>query len=125
MHNTIMDKKGNLLLFFLCAGLVGVINGLFGGGGGLLCVPMLKSLMDYDDKTSHSNTVFVMALISLPTLIIYLFSLKYSMSCNLLVTIGSLVGGGVGSFFLSKISNKFLNILFIVVILLSGIKILI
>ena len=125
MHNKIMDKKDNFLLFFLCAGAVGVVNGLFGGGGGLLCVPILKSLMDMDDKTAHSNTVFIMAIISLPTLIIYLFSLEYSMSCNILVSIGSLIGGSFGNFFLSKISNRLLNVLFIIVIILSGIKILV
>ena len=125
MHNKIMDKKDNFLLFFLCAGAVGVVNGLFGGGGGLFCVPILKSLMDMDDKTAHSNTVFIMAIISLPTLIIYLFSLEYSMSCNILVSIGSLIGGSFGNFFLSKISNRLLNVLFIIVIILSGIKILV
>jgi len=112
------------LIFFLLSILIGVINGFFGGGGGMLCVPILKKFLNLTDKQSHATTVFVMSIICLPTLIIYLFTLKYRFSQLLFVTIGSLVGGIFGVKLMNKISDKTLNLLFVIVLFLSGIKML-
>ena len=31
--------------------LTGAVNGLFGGGGGMVAVPLLKNMLGYDEKT--------------------------------------------------------------------------
>lgn len=117
-----MDKKKKTIIFFVFAGLVGIINGLFGGGGGMLCVPIFKALLKLEDKSSHATAVMVMSIVSIPTLIIYLFSLPFKTDVGILVTIGSLVGGLVGSFILKKINNRLLNFLFVLVLIASGLK---
>lgn len=119
-----MDKNGRFLLFFLLAGIVGLINGLFGGGGGMLCVPIFKKMLALPDKKAHATTIAAISLISFPTLCIYLCTLDYSWQNIILVTIGTLFGGVVGSLLLNKISDKLLNFLFIVVLVFSGIKML-
>lgn len=119
-----MDNKTKYLIFFLLSMLVGVINGFFGGGGGMLCVPILKKFLNLTDKQSHATTVLVMSIICLPTLIIYLFTLKYQFSQLLFVTIGSVIGGFFGAKLMSKISDKTLNLLFVIILFLSGIKML-
>lgn len=119
-----MDKKIKIFLFFLLSILVGVINGFFGGGGGMLCVPILKNFLNITDKQSHATTVLVMSIICLPTVIIYLFTLKYQFSQLLFVTIGSIVGGIFGASLMSKISDKTLNLLFVIILFLSGIRML-
>ncbi len=117
-----MDKKLKYLLFFLFAGLVGALNGFFGGGGGMVCVPFFKKFFSLPDKKAHASTVLVMSIVSLPTLIVYLCTLEHSINQMALVSMGSLFGGVVGSAFLNKISDKALNSLFILIIFLSAIK---
>lgn len=117
-----MGKNKKTIIFFMFAGLVGIINGLFGGGGGMLCVPIFKSLLNLEDKQSHATAVVVMSIISIPTLIIYFFSLPSRFDVGIFVAIGSLVGGLLGSFVLKKIDNKPLNFLFVLVLIVSGIK---
>ncbi|MGN0798059.1 MAG: TSUP family transporter [Christensenellales bacterium] len=117
-----MDRKKKTITFFVFAVLVGIINGLFGGGGGMLCVPIFRNLLQLEDKQSHATAVMVMSIVSIPTLIVYLFSLPFRAEVGVMITIGSLIGGIVGSIALKKIDNKLLNLLFIIVLIASGIK---
>ena len=117
-----MDEKKKTITFFIFAVVVGIINGLFGGGGGMLCVPVFRNILGLEDKQSHATAVLVMSIVSIPTLIVYLSSLPFRADVGIMITIGSLVGGIVGSVALKKINNKLLNILFIIVLIASGIK---
>ena len=119
--NKYMFKK---VLFLFSALFVGFINGLFGGGGGMLCVPLLKIFLDLEDKEAHATAVLIMALISIPTLIIYITTLTFNLSNALFLSFGVLGGGIIGSFILNKINNKTLNIIFILITLLAGIRML-
>lgn len=40
-----MEKKKENLLMLLSGAFVGLVNGIFGGGGGMLVVPLLVALM--------------------------------------------------------------------------------
>ena len=117
-----MSNKLKYILFFLLSALVGAINGFFGGGGGILCIPVLKKMLKLDDKQAHATAVLIMGLISLPTLFVYLMTLKFDWSQVIFVTIGSLIGGFVGAKLLNKISNKTLNFFYIILLLFCGIK---
>lgn len=112
------------ILFFLGTVAVGLTNGFFGGGGGIICVPILKTVFGYEDKKSHATTVFVMFLQSIPTLIVYITAVSVNFSMAIFIVLGGLIGGVLGSFILNKIKNQTLNLLFIFVILLSGIFVL-
>ncbi len=116
-------KNGVRLAIFLVSALfIGVINGLFGGGGGLLGILLLKFVLKTDDKVAHSTTIPAMGIISLPTLISYCTSISFNIFVVLIVAVGSVIGSIIGSFVLKKISPKLLNILLIIVLLFSGIK---
>ena len=34
---------------------VGAANGLFGGGGGMIAVPLLSGVMGYEEKAAHAT----------------------------------------------------------------------
>ena len=88
----------------------------------MLCVSIFRNLLQLEDKQSHATAVMVMSIVSIPTLIVYLFSLPFRAEVGVMITIGSLIGGIVGSIALKKIDNKLLNLLFILVLIASGIK---
>ena len=117
-----MTQKWKYFMFFLLSALVGVINGIFGGGGGILCIPVFKKLLNMEDKTAHATAVLVMSIISIPTLIIYLSTLSVDLGQILFVTIGSLIGGLFGFLLLKKFDNKTINILYIVVLIACAVK---
>ncbi len=117
-----MTQKWKYFMFFLLSALVGVINGIFGGGGGILCIPVFKKLLNMEDKTAHATAVLVMSIISIPTLIIYLSTLSVDLGQILFVTMGSLIGGLFGFLLLKKFDNKTINILYIVVLIACAVK---
>ena len=54
--------------------MVGFVNGFFGGGGGLLCVPTLEKVYKLDTKRSHATAICVMFPLSVVSSIIYLIN---------------------------------------------------
>ena len=101
---------------------IGFLNGFFGGGGGMLCVPFLKKFYKLEDKVAHATTMFIMLPLSLISSILYWnkmggFNFKY-----LYIICGVVLGGVVGALLLKKLSNKALNIMFSIVIIIGGIR---
>ena len=122
-HNIIVKKdKLKLFLFLIFSVVIGIINGIFGGGGGMLCVPVLKWLLKLDDKTSHATTVLIMAIISVPTLVVYITTLHFDFISVIFVTIGVIIGGCIGSKLLKKLSNNTINLTFIILMFLASLK---
>ena len=122
MHNKIVKKEKKLVLFLLSSIFIGLINGLFGGGGGMLCVPILKLFLDLEDKQAHATTVLIMAIISVPTLVIYITTLPLNWANTIFVTLGVVIGGFIGSKLLKKMSNTAINLAFITIMFLAGFK---
>ena len=90
----------------------------------MLCVPFLKILLNLNDKQAHATTVLVMSIISIPTLIVYISTQAFSFFNAIFLTFGVIVGGIIGSKILNKINNETLNIIFIILMLSVGIKML-
>ena len=88
----------------------------------MLCVPILKVFLGLDDKKAHATAVLIMAIISIPTLVVYITTIPFNLVNGLLLTLGSLIGGLIGSKLLNKLSNKAINLLFIGLMLFSGLK---
>jgi uncharacterized membrane protein YfcA len=110
----------------LCvAGLgIGFINGFFGGGGGMLCVPVLAGIAGLSTKQSHATALAVMLPLSLFSLHCYA---QAAPLCDLqffAVFFPSLAGGAVGAWLLGRLSVVVLNRIFATVMALSGILLL-
>ncbi len=116
----------SLKKFFLIllAGIgVGAANGLFGGGGGMICVPLLL-LLGLDNKHAQATAILIMLPISLASAITYIIGSKVDWEIFGFVSIGSVVGGLLGAYILSKLSNKVLEYIFAFVVLGVGIRML-
>lgn len=114
-----VKKKVSVSIF---GGLAGLINGLFGGGGGMVVVPTLTDLMGRDRKTAQATAMLVILPISLVSA--FLYSAFGSVDASVLVptAIGTSLGGVFGAFFLKKASNGVLFNLFYVFMLFAGLK---
>lgn len=110
-------------IFFSVA--VGFICGLLGGGGGMLCVPLLIYFFDVKNKKAHATAIFIMLLTSIVSGVFYILSGFYKFSQGLYVAIGAIVGGIVGAFLLKKLSSNVVQIIFNILMIVAGIKLLI
>ncbi len=120
-----MKKQKNIkefLLKNLFAVLVGFVNGFFGGGGGLLCVPTLEKVYKLETKNAHATTVAIMLPLSIVSSIIYLFHSNINIWSTLTVALGSVVGGLFGAFALKKTNSNFIRWLFIVILFSAGVR---
>ena len=115
-------KRKNFFLKSIFAVLVGFVNGFFGGGGGLLCVPTLQKVYKLDTKKAHATAVAIMLPLSIVSSIIYLFSNSINITSTLSVTIGSVLGGLIGAFALKKFNSNFVRWIFIIILFSAGVR---
>lgn len=119
------ENKNKLIKIIFISSLIGIINGLLGGGGGMLCVPALTKIGGLDTKKAHATAVYVMLPISIISSIVYAISTKANFGMLSLVTVGSLIGGLIGTKFLKNFESIIIEYIFVAVILLAGIRMLI
>lgn len=114
-------KKG---LFILCGLFAGFVNGLFGAGGGLLAVPTLKRFGGLEQQQAHATALLAMLPLSLVSIVIYLLRTPFDWHNIPFVAIGVLPGSLIGAKLLGKLSGKWLNRIFCILMLAAGIRML-
>lgn len=120
------SKKIKEKIYLILSGIaIGIVNGFFGGGGGMLCVPMLEKVFKIDNKKSHATALAIMLPIGISSAIVYLFRVKIDWGMFGYVVMGFVIGGFLGALLLKKLAGKVVRIIFILVILTAGIRMLI
>lgn len=104
--------------------IAGVLNGIFGAGGGLLVVPMLES-QEIEPKKAHATSIAIILPLSVISAAMYLaHGVGVDWPQLGVVTPLGLVGAAAGSFLLMKLQNKLLKKLFGVVMIVSAVRLL-
>ncbi len=111
-------KKWNIVLF---GALIGVINGLFGGGGGMIVVPVLTRFLGLEQKQAQATALFVILPISLISGLVYLYFNHVDISSGWWVIAGIVVGGFVGALMLNGLKNDILKGIFILFMFAGGV----
>lgn len=117
-------KKGKFLLL-ISGAVIGLLNGFFGGGGGMVCVPILQKVLNLDAKSSHATAIAVIFPLSLISASIYVIN-GYIKSLPLVsVGLGVVLGGLLGAFALKFLPPKAVRIIFAIIMFIGGIKLII
>ena len=107
----------------LLIGLVtGLLNGLFGSGGGVIVVTAMEKFLRIDAKKSHSTAIAIVLILSLTSSFFYLKSGFLDWHILLMTALGGCLGGFIGAKLLQKIPKKWLKIGFGAAIIVSAIK---
>lgn len=117
-----VKKNKNIIIRSVMAVLVGFINGFFGGGGGLLCVPTLEKIYNLETKKAHATAVAIMLPLSIVSSVIYFCHNNINLYTTIAITIGSVVGGLFGAFVLKKTSSNLIRWIFIAVLFTAGVR---
>lgn len=100
----------------------GLLNGLFGSGGGLAAVPLLEAL-GTEPKKSHATSVAIIFVMSLISAIGYFLGGAVDLSLTLSFIPGGIIGVIFGSLALKSIDNSLLRRIFGALLIYSGIRI--
>lgn len=103
-----MENKSKSALIGICAGF---LNGLFGSGGGIIAVPLLKK-SGLDTKESHATALFMMVCLSAVSAGIYLFEGQLDFGEALPFIPGGILGGVCASVFFKKMNPVLLRKIF-------------
>jgi len=125
-ENKIISKKNinkkQFFLIILSSIFIGFFNGFLGGGGGMICVPLLEKVLHIENKKAHATTICVIAGLSLISSIFYFVKNDFEFNMILFTAIGVFVGGFLGAFLLNKLSGKFVRLIFAVLMLIAGLQ---
>ena len=123
-HNKNKNKKASTGLKLITGSIIGFINGFCGGGGGMICVPLLCKAIGLEEKKSHATTLLIMLPLSIASLVVYILSKSLLLVESIKIGVGFVLGGVLGALLLKKISNAWLCAIFSLVIIFGGIKLL-
>ncbi len=113
--------KRNIRLI-VAGGAAGAVNGLFGAGGGLALVPMLRKVVKLSEVCIFPSSVTIILPICVISAAISFTDGLVDMKLTLPFLIGSAAGGVLAGFFGGKIPVKWLRRIFGILILWGGIR---
>ena len=117
-------KSARSVLLLAGVGLfAGVVNGLLGAGGGILIVFGLSPLLGQDKEAKRdvfANALAVMFPVSIVSLIGYIAAGRVSLDGFYEYLIPCAIGGFVGALLLDRIKISFVQKLFAVIVIWSG-----
>lgn len=118
-------KNLNLILFFLLSFVAGGINGFLGTGGGIIFIFMLSFLTNNESKNNYATSLCATFIISSVGVFTYLKNSNVDFSMIGQVFIPAISGGVFGALVVDRINVKYLNMIFALLIIYSGINLII
>ncbi len=112
-------KTGKLILG---GAFTGAANGLFGGGGGMIAVPVLEKAGTLGAHSAHATAIAVILPASIVSGIVYLFGGFIRLSVLLPVALGVAAGGFFGAKLLPVLPEKTVSLLFALFMLAAGLR---
>lgn len=100
----------------------GILNGLFGAGGGSVLVPLMEKFLAVEEHKAHATAIPVILIMSIVSSFLYLRRGFFDFNLWLFVSIGGLAGGFVGAKLLKKVPKKWLKVGFGAVICVTAVK---
>lgn len=106
----------------LAGGLAGLVNGFFGGGGGMVLVPLLVSRCGLSQRQAFATSVAVILPLCVLSAAIYWFRGGLDFTAALPYLAGGLLGGFLGGKLFRRVSMTWLRRGFALLILYGGVR---
>ena len=106
----------------LSGALAGLVNGLFGGGGGMVMVPLLTAWCGLEQKRALATCVAVILPFCVVSAAVYLLRTPFDLTQALPYLLGGLAGGFVGGRLFPRVPAPWLRYLFAALLVYGGIR---
>ena len=103
----------------------GFINGLFGGGGGMIVVPLLMWLLKLPSKNAHATAILIILPLSIVSGLFYAAFGNLDVGVLVPAGLGVVAGGVLGALLLKKLSSKWVVVIFALAMAAAGVKMLV
>ena len=113
-------KKENKILI-IAGFLAGILNGLFGAGGGIVAVEALKK-NGLDQKEAQSTSIAVILPLCILSAIIYSLNAMPDFKTILILILPGLIGAFFGTFLMKKMSCRLLKKVFCLFLIYAGVR---
>jgi len=117
-------EKRSWIRYGICGASAGLVNGLFGAGGGMVLVPLLIRYGKVEDKKAFSSAISIILPMCLVTIFVYWTQQIFPIQESLPYLAGGLAGGVLGGLLFRKVTPQFLHKIFGLVILWGGFRLL-
>jgi len=117
-----MSRRQVWLAPAVAGGLAGIANGFFGGGGGMVLVPLLTARCGLDQRRAFATSVAIILPLCALSSVIYLFRGGLDLAVALPYLAGGLAGGFLGGRLFQKLNMDWLRRAFALLILYGGFK---
>jgi uncharacterized membrane protein YfcA len=101
----------------------GILNGLFGAGGGVVAVPLLEKF-GVEAKKAHATSIAIILPTSIISAVLYYLNGNIDLLGAAAYLPTGLIGAGVGAMLLKKIPVKWLKCVFAGVIIVGAVRML-
>ena len=99
---------------------IGFTGGMFGGGGGMLCVPLLEKVMGEKTKVAHATAILVMLPVTAASAIMYTLSGFFETAPIIAAGAGVSAGGIGGALLLKVLPEKLVAFVFSLLMIMAG-----
>jgi len=106
----------------VAGGAAGLVNGFFGGGGGMVLVPLLTSKCGLDQRKAFATSVAVILPLCALSSVIYFLRGGLELTAALPYLAGGLIGGFIGGKVFKSLNMDWLRRAFALLILYGGVK---
>ena len=111
------NQPGNKLWYAAVGGAAGLVNGFFGGGGGMVLVPLLAGQCGLGQRRAFATSVAVIAPLCALSAGIYYLRGSLDPIAALPYLTGGLIGGLIGGKVFRRMSMVLLRLVFALLIL--------
>lgn len=100
----------------------GLVNGLFGGGGGMVLLPLLTSWGSLRPRSAFATCVAIILPMCCVSTAVYLFRVRPGLWQMLPYLAGGLIGGILGGLTFQKVPVRVLKVIFGLFLLYGGVR---
>lgn len=115
-------EKSIRLAPVIAGGAAGIANGFFGGGGGMILVPLLTRRCGLSQRQAFATSVAIILPLCMLSSVIYWFRGELDLTSALPYLAGGLIGGWVGGKVFKRINMIWLRKAFALLILYGGVR---
>lgn len=98
---------------------VGLATSVFGGGGGMIAVPLLRAF-GLPQRNAHATAILVILPVAAFSFLVYAFEGLYDFSVMIPAAIGVFFGGLLGAKLLNVLSGRWISAIFAALQLFAG-----